>query len=156
MYDQQNIKIHGNYQVYLHNVLLNLDIWLTLNHSITLLLLPTWYTNFLFIYTNYNKLNTFTCFERIPPIIRRSTKQIVHQVNFGKRGINTRDIMPSRFYISNTIPRVLLNSVLWIHSKLCGEIFNFVRTNQRQLTYMRLKLNSEKFYAYTVTFHNGI
>ena len=36
------------------------------------LLLPTWYTNFLFIYTNYIKLNSSTCFERIPPIIRRS------------------------------------------------------------------------------------
>jgi len=44
----------------------------------TFLLLPTWYTNFLFIYTNYIKLNSPTCFERIPPIIRRSTTQIVH------------------------------------------------------------------------------
>jgi len=30
-----------------------LDIWLAVHHSITFLLLPTWYTNFLFIYTNY-------------------------------------------------------------------------------------------------------
>jgi len=42
------------------------------------LLLPIWYTNFLFIYTNYIKLNSSTCFERTPPIIRRSTTQIVH------------------------------------------------------------------------------
>ena len=45
---------------------------------LTFLLLPTWYTNFLFIYTNYIKLNSSTCFERNPPIIRRSTTQIVH------------------------------------------------------------------------------
>jgi len=32
----------------------------------------------LFIYTNYIKLNPSTSFERIPPIIRRSTTQIVH------------------------------------------------------------------------------
>ena len=31
----------------------NLDIWLAVHHSITFLLLPTWYTNFLFIHTNY-------------------------------------------------------------------------------------------------------
>jgi hypothetical protein len=37
------------------------------------LLLPTWYTNFLFIHINYIKLNSSTCFERNPPIIRRST-----------------------------------------------------------------------------------
>ena len=55
----------------------NLDTWLAVHHSITFLLLPTWYTNFLFIYTNYNKLNSSTCFERIPPIIRRSRTQIV-------------------------------------------------------------------------------
>ena len=35
-------------------------------------------TNFLFIHTNYIKLNSSTCFERNPPIIRRSTTQIVH------------------------------------------------------------------------------
>ena len=45
---------------------------------ITFLLLPTWYTNFLFIHTNYMKLNSSTCFERNPLIIRRSTTQIVH------------------------------------------------------------------------------
>jgi len=56
----------------------NLDIWLAVHHSITFLLLPTWYTNFLFIYTNYINLNPSTRFERIPPIIRRSTTQIVH------------------------------------------------------------------------------
>ena len=33
----------------------NLDIWLALHHSITFLLLPTWYTNFLFIHINYIK-----------------------------------------------------------------------------------------------------
>jgi len=56
----------------------NFDIWLAVHHSITFLLLPTWYTNFLFILINYIKLNSSTCFERNPPIIRRSTKQIVH------------------------------------------------------------------------------
>jgi hypothetical protein len=59
-------------------LILILDIWLAVHHNITFLLLPTWYTNFLFIYTSYNKLNSSTCFERIPPIIRRSTTQIVH------------------------------------------------------------------------------
>jgi hypothetical protein len=44
----------------------------------TFLLLPTWYTNFLFIHTNYIKLNSSTCFERNPLIIRRSTTQILH------------------------------------------------------------------------------
>jgi hypothetical protein len=44
----------------------------------TFLLLPTWYTNFLFIHTNYIKLNSATCFERNPIIIRRSASQIVH------------------------------------------------------------------------------
>jgi hypothetical protein len=66
------------------------DIWLAVHHSITLLLLPTWYTNsitllllptwytnFLFIHTNYIKLIPSTCFERNSLIIRRST-QIVH------------------------------------------------------------------------------
>jgi hypothetical protein len=57
---------------------INLDIWLAVHHSITFLLIPTGYTNFLFIYTNYIKLISSTCFERIPPIIRRSTTQIVH------------------------------------------------------------------------------
>jgi hypothetical protein len=55
-----------------------LDIRLAVHHSITFLLLPTWYTNFLFIYTNYLKLNYSTCFVGIPPIIRRSTTQILH------------------------------------------------------------------------------
>jgi len=55
-----------------------LDIWLSVHHSITFSLLPTWYTNFLFIYTNYIKLNSSTCFERNPLIIGRSTTQIVH------------------------------------------------------------------------------
>jgi len=55
-----------------------LDICLAVRHSITFLLLPTWYTNFLFIHTNYIKLNSSTCFERDPPIIRKSTTQIVH------------------------------------------------------------------------------
>jgi len=56
-----------------------LDIWLAVHYSITFfLLLPTWYTSCLFIYTNYNNLNSSTCFERIPPIIRRSTTQIVY------------------------------------------------------------------------------
>jgi len=33
-----------------------LDIWLAVHHSKTFLLLPTWYTNFLFTHTNYIKL----------------------------------------------------------------------------------------------------
>ena len=56
----------------------NFDIWLAVHNSITFLLLPTWYTNFLFIHTNYIKLNSCTCFERNPLIIRRSTTQMVH------------------------------------------------------------------------------
>ena len=57
---------------------INLDIWLAVHRSITFLLLPTWYTNFLFIHTNYIELNSSTCFEGNPLIIRRSTTQIVH------------------------------------------------------------------------------
>jgi len=45
--------------------------------ALTFLLLPTWYTNFLFIHINYIKSNSSTCFERNPLIIRRSTTQIV-------------------------------------------------------------------------------
>jgi hypothetical protein len=44
------------------NHLLYLDIWLAVHHSITFLLLPSWYTNFLFIHTNYIKLNSSTMF----------------------------------------------------------------------------------------------
>jgi len=55
----------------------SLDIWLAVHHSIAFLLLPTWYTNFLFIHINYIKLNSSTCFERNPLIIRRSATQIV-------------------------------------------------------------------------------
>jgi hypothetical protein len=55
----------------------NLDIWLAVHHSITFLLLPTWYTNFWFIHTKYIKLNFSTCFERNPLIIRRSMTQII-------------------------------------------------------------------------------
>ena len=46
--------------------------------NLTFLLLPTWYTNFLFIHICYIKLNSSTCFERNPLIVRRSTMQIVH------------------------------------------------------------------------------
>ena len=35
------------------------DIWLAVHHSITYLLLPTWYTNLLFIYTYYIKLGLY-------------------------------------------------------------------------------------------------
>ena len=45
-------------------------------YSVTFLLLPTWYTNFLFIHINYIKLNSSTCFERNPPIIRRLTQNV--------------------------------------------------------------------------------
>jgi len=55
----------------------SLDIWLAVHHSITFLLLPTWYTNFLFIHTNYIKLTSSTCFERNQLIIRSATMQIV-------------------------------------------------------------------------------
>jgi len=43
------------------------DIWLAVHHSITFILLPTCYTNFLFIHINYVKLNSSICFERNPP-----------------------------------------------------------------------------------------
>jgi hypothetical protein len=49
-----------------------------ITYFLIFLLLPTWYTNFLFIYTNYIKLNSSTCFERNPLIIRRSTTQNIH------------------------------------------------------------------------------
>ena len=71
-------KCHRYERAEYSTIALNLDIWLAVHHNITFLLLPTWYTNFLFIYTNYIKLNSSTCFERIPSIIRRSTMQIVH------------------------------------------------------------------------------
>ena len=48
------------------------------NASLIFLLLPTWYTNFLFIHTYYIKLNSSTCFKPNALIIRRSTTQIVH------------------------------------------------------------------------------
>jgi hypothetical protein len=48
------------------------------DYTTAFLLLPTWYTNFLFIHINYIKLNSSTCFERSLLIIRRSTMQIVH------------------------------------------------------------------------------
>jgi len=44
---------------------------------ITFLLLPTWYTNFLFIHINYIKLNSSACFEWNPLVIRRSTMSII-------------------------------------------------------------------------------
>ena len=46
-------------------------IWLTVHHSITYLLFPTWYTNLLFVYTYYIKSGSSTCFERIPPTLCR-------------------------------------------------------------------------------------
>ena len=70
--------IYACSQILGSNSLYDLDIWLAVHHSITSLLLPTWYTNFLLIHTNYIKLNFSTCFERNPLIIRRSTMQIVH------------------------------------------------------------------------------
>jgi hypothetical protein len=47
------------------------DIWLAVHHNITFLLLLALYTNFLFIHTNYIKLNFSTCFDGNPLIIRR-------------------------------------------------------------------------------------
>ena len=44
--------------------------------TLTYLLFPTWYTNLLFVYTNYIKLDSSTCFERTLPIIRRSTTSL--------------------------------------------------------------------------------
>jgi len=61
------------WQNFARNISTFLDIWLAVHHSITYLLLPTSYTNFLFIHTNYIKLNSSTCFELNPLIIRRST-----------------------------------------------------------------------------------
>ena len=43
---------------------------------ITFLLLPTWYTNFLFIHTDYIKLNSSTCFEHNPLIIRGQRRKL--------------------------------------------------------------------------------
>ena len=60
-------------EVNVHRIRSDPDIWLAVHHSITFLLLPTWYTNFLFIHINYIKLNSSTCFEFNPLIIRRST-----------------------------------------------------------------------------------
>ena len=68
---------HGGHGTHRYDIQV-LDIWLAVHHSITSLLLPTWYTNFLFIHTNYIKLNSSTCFKSNPPIIRRLTTQIVH------------------------------------------------------------------------------
>ena len=62
--------------MYLHGIIL--DIWLAVRHSKTFLLLPTCYTNFLLIHTNYIKLNSSACFERNTHNIWRSTTQTVH------------------------------------------------------------------------------
>jgi len=69
-FDLSNADSNGENQI--------IDIWLAVHHSTTFLLLPTWYTNFLFSHINYIKLNYSTCFERNPLIIRRSTTQIIH------------------------------------------------------------------------------
>jgi hypothetical protein len=77
----------------------NFDIWLAVHHSITFLLLPIWYTNFLFIHTNYIKLNSSTCFKCNPPIIRRSTTQIVHmQTLVLSLSANDRFVQPLRLH----------------------------------------------------------
>jgi len=62
---------------YISSRLIITALTVTMSLYITFLLSPTWYTNFLLIYTNYIKLNSSTCFERNPLIIRRSTTQIV-------------------------------------------------------------------------------
>jgi len=75
----------------------NLDIWLAVHHRVTFLLLPTWYTNVLFIHTNYIKLNSSTCFERNPLIISRSTTQIVHiQPLVSSLSASDRLVLPQR------------------------------------------------------------
>jgi len=59
-----------------HVTFISIDIWLAVHHSITFLLLPSWYTNFLFIHINYINFNSSTCFKRNPLTIRRWTMQI--------------------------------------------------------------------------------
>ena len=87
------------------------DIWLAVHH-ITFLLLPTWYTNFLFIHTNYIKLNSSTCFERNPLIIRRSTMQIVHmQPLVSSLSASDRLVQPlSKDFLSSCTRRSLAES----------------------------------------------
>jgi hypothetical protein len=86
----------------IQTITINLDIWLAVHHSITFLLLPTWYTNFLFIHTNYIKLNSSTCFERNPLIIRRSTTQIVHlQPLVSSLSASDRLVQPLRLHMYN-------------------------------------------------------
>jgi len=75
----------------------------------TFLLLPTWYTNFLLIHINYIKLNSSTCFERNPPIIRRSTTQIVHmQPLVSSLSASDRLVQPLR---KDGQPNIQMNSV---------------------------------------------
>jgi len=63
----------------------------------TFLLLPTWYTNFLFFHIYCIKLNSSTCFEHNPPIIRRSTTQIVHtQPLVSSLSVSNRLVQPLR------------------------------------------------------------
>ena len=69
------------------------------------LLLPTWYTNVLFIHINYIKLNSSTCFERNPLIIRRSTTQIVHmQPLVSSLSASDRLVQPLRKSFLSTRP----------------------------------------------------
>ena len=81
---------------------------------LTFLLLPTWYTNFLFIHINYIKLNSSTCFERNPPIIRR-LMQIVHmQPLVSSLSVSDRLMQPLRkgsfFIVTNLIHKFLVHS----------------------------------------------
>jgi len=61
------------------NRISRLDIWLAMHHSITFFYYYQLDTQISCSFTqNYIRLNSSTCFECIPPIIRRSTMQIVH------------------------------------------------------------------------------
>jgi len=53
----------------------------------------------LFIHTNYIKLNSSTCFERNPLIIRRSTTQIVHKLKSEMEFIKRKYLWPNLWYI---------------------------------------------------------
>ena len=105
-----------------------------MHHSITFLLLPTWYTNFLFIHTNYIKLNSSTCFERNPLIIRRSTTQIIHmQLLVSSLSASDRLVQPLSLVLSDdtrgcicTICVVDLLMMSGLRSKHVEE-FNFMQ-----------------------------
>jgi hypothetical protein len=98
----------------------SLDVWLAVHHSITFLLLPTWYTNFLFIHINYIKLNSSTRFERNPLIIRRSTTQIVHmQPLVSSLSASDRLVQPLRKDLF-----IYVHSFMWMNNKFVYQVDN--------------------------------